>query len=210
MSWRDMTKQKANPIGRRREIQKAQTNALILDSARSLFESTGFAKTTIRAVASHAGIGLGTIYKHFDNKISLLAAALYDDLNRLTSEAVGTIPEKVPLKEQLIHMAGFKYRYYSKRPKLSREYLKHIMFVEGEWARKIEIFDDAYLQRVTALINIAQKNDEISLKKDCRLVALSFMADYFFVLTDLFLRKNITDPEQMLTFLGNLIDQTLC
>lgn len=204
-----MTKQNTNPVGKRREIQKAQTNALILNSARSLFETSGFEKTTIRTVASHAQIGLGTIYKHFDNKTSLLAAALYDDLNRLTKEAVRTIPKNGTLREQLIHMAGFKYRYYTSRPKLSREYLKKILFLEGEWARKIELFDDAYLKRVAVLIKDAQKRGEISAEKDCGLLSLCFMADYFFVLTDMFLRKKITDPDQMLALLGNLIDQII-
>lgn len=204
-----MTKQNTNPIGKRREVQKAQTYALILESARFLFETNGFEKTTIRAVAIHAQIGLGTIYKHFDNKISLLAAAFYDDLNRLTEKAISTTPQNATLREQLIHMAGFKYRYYTSRPKLSREYLKQIIFIEGEWARKIELFDEAYSKRVAKLIRAAQKRGEISADKDSGLLAACFMADYFFVLTDMFIRKKTTDPDQMLKFLGDLIGQIL-
>ena len=198
------------PKGKRRERQKAETYALILESARFLFETNGFEKTTIRAVASHAEIGLGTLYKHFNNKISLLAAALYDDLIRLSGRAVSTIPEHAGIRDQLVHLAGFTYRYYTARPKLSREYLKHITFVEGEWAEKIERFDESYAEAVTRLVRAAQERGEIASEKDCDLVAAAFMAGYFFVLADLFLRKNITDPEQLLTFLRNLIGQTLC
>lgn len=205
-----MPKSKENPVGNRREKQKAQTHALILESARFLFETNGFEKTTIRAVASHAQIGLGTIYKHFKNKISLLAAALYDDLVRLSESAIQSIPEDSEIRDQLIHLAGFTYRYYTARPKLSREYLKHITFVTGDWARKIEQFDESYAQRVSELVCAAQKKGEISREKDCDLVALSFMASYFFVLMDLFMRKKVTDPDHLLLFLGNLIDQTLC
>ena len=204
-----MTTPNNNPVGKRRETQKAETKALILDSARLLFETNGFEKTTIRAVAIHARIGLGTVYKHFDNKICLLAAALYDDLKQLTHDAVGTIPANGTIKEQFIHMAGFKYRYYASRPKLSREYLKHIVFVEGQWARRIEQFDNAYLKRVATLINAAQQRGEISMERDSSLMSLSFMADYFFVLTDMFLRKKITDPDQMLSRLSDLIDQVI-
>ena len=198
-----------NPIGKRREKQKAETYALILESGRFLFETNGFEKTTIRAVASHAEIGLGTIYKHFNNKISLLAAALYDDLSRLFNEAICTIPGEATLTEQFIHLAGFNYRYYTSRPKLSREYLKHITFVEDEWLNKIGAFDESYFEEVAKLACAAQKRGEISLEKDCHLVAVSLMADYFFVLIDLFLRKKISDPGQMLSFLEKLIEQTI-
>ncbi len=198
------------PVGKRREKQKAETYALILESARFLFETNGFEKTTIRAVASHAEIGLGTIYKHFNNKISLLAAALYDDLLRLFNDAIETIPVDATIQGQFIHLAGFNYRYYTSRPVLSREYLKYIIFVEDDWSKKIEVFDESYSEEVIKLVCEAQRRGEISPEKDCRFVALSLMADYFFVLGDLFLRKKITDPEQMLSFLNNLIEQTIC
>ncbi len=199
-----------SPVGRRREKQKTETYAVILESARFLFETNGFEKTTIRAVASHAEIGLGTIYKHFNNKTSLLAAALYDDLVRLFNEAISTIPGEAGIKDQFIHLAGFNYRYYTSRSRLSREYLKYIVFVEGDWFKKIEVFDESYFEEVAKLVCAAQKRGEISHEKDCRFVALSLMADYFFVLWDLFLRKKIADPGQLLSFLEKLIEQTIC
>lgn len=199
-----------SPVGKRREQQRTETYAMILESARFLFETNGFEKTTIREVASHAEIGLGTIYKHFNNKISLLAAALHDDLVRLFHEAIRTLPCEKGIKEQFLHLVGFNYRYYSSRPKLSREYLKHIVFVENDWQKKIEVFDESYFEEVTGMVCAAQERGEISLEKDCRFVALALMADYFFILVDLFLRKKITDPGQLISFLEKLIEQTLC
>lgn len=200
---------KANPIGKRRERQKAETYELILESARVLFETQGVKKTTIRAVATHAEIGLGTIYKHFDNKISLLAAALHDDLVRLFEEATASVPVDAQIKDQLIHVAGFNYRYYTSRPRLSREYLSQITFIEGEWADKIDRFEQMYVEKVTGLVEAAKAKGEIGRDKDCRLVTLCFMADYFLVLMDLFIKKKSNDPEKMLAFLRQLIDQTI-
>lgn len=79
-----------------------ETLNMILESARVLFETQGFKKSTIRAVATHAEIGLGTIYKHFDNKNSLLAAAFHDDLVRLFEDAIKTVPQDAVIKDQLI------------------------------------------------------------------------------------------------------------
>lgn len=199
-----------NPVGKRREKQKEETYALIMESARFLFDTKGFEKTTIRAVASHAEIALGTIYKHFKNKTSLLAAAFYDDLVRLFGEATNTIPNDVSIQEQFIHLAGFNYRFYTSRPKLSREYLSHIALADDEWLGKIEVFDKSYFNKVTELVCAAQQRGEINVEKDCRFVAISFMADYFFALGDLFLRQKINNPEQMLSFLRKMIDQIIC
>jgi AcrR family transcriptional regulator len=199
-----------NPIGKRREKQKAETYALILESARYLFETKGFKKTTIRAVASHAEIGIGTIYKHFKNKTSLLAAAFYDDLIRLFEEAVQSLPENEPLQEQFIHLVGFNCRYYCSRLFLSREYLHHIAFADAEWLEKFEAFEKSYLNRVKELVDAAQQRGEIAPEKDNHFVAVSFMADYFFVLNDLFLRQNINSPDQILSFLRKMLDQIVC
>jgi AcrR family transcriptional regulator len=199
-----------NPVGKRREKQKIETYALILESARFLFETKGFEKTTIRAVASHAEIALGTIYKHFKNKTSLLAASFHDDLIRLFNEATSTIPKDAALKEGFIHLVEFNLYFYTSKPKLSREYLRHIVFADEEWLEKIERFEKSYLEIVKELVCSAQQRGEINLKKDSHFLALSLMANYFFVLGDLFLRQKVNDPEEMLSFLKKMIDQLVC
>ncbi len=87
-----MNKKTKNPVGKRREKQKAETYALILESAKYLFDSVGYDKTTMRAVAIHAEIGLGTIYKHFPNKMSLLSIAFSDDLRKIFDSSIKEIP----------------------------------------------------------------------------------------------------------------------
>jgi AcrR family transcriptional regulator len=51
----------------------------------ALFAEKGYEKTTMRALAEHAGIGLGTIFKHYPDKPPILAAAFEDDLNAICS-----------------------------------------------------------------------------------------------------------------------------
>ena len=198
-----------NPIGQRRQKQKVETYDLILESARELFESQGFKKTTIRSVAIHAEVGLGTIYKHFDNKISLLAAACHGDLVRLFDEAIQSVPLNIQIKDQLIFVAGFNYRYYTSRPRLSREYLCQILFIEGDWADRIEHVNQMYIEKVTNLVKDAQKRGEIGEDKDCSLVTLCFFANYFLVLMELFIKGKCNDPGKMLAFLKKLMDQTI-
>lgn len=57
----------------RREAQAAQTRTDILTAARELFESAGFAATTISAVAARAGVSTQTVYAVFGSKAKLAA-----------------------------------------------------------------------------------------------------------------------------------------
>jgi AcrR family transcriptional regulator len=58
----------------RRREQAAQTRARILDSARRLFELHGYTATSMRAIASDAGVASKTVYVAFETKATLLRA----------------------------------------------------------------------------------------------------------------------------------------
>jgi AcrR family transcriptional regulator len=51
-----------------------QTRRLIVEAARALFSSRGYAETSIEAVAEEAGVSPRTVYSVFGNKKTLLAA----------------------------------------------------------------------------------------------------------------------------------------
>lgn len=198
-----------NPVGKRREKKKAETRELILYCSRALFETVGFEKTTMRVVASSAEIGLGTIYKHFKSKAELLAAALLGDLTRLYNSAFSTIPADRPIKEQLLHISAQFYSYYTSRPALARAYLTNLFSMDDQGIASINAFDEAYIEKVTSLVEAAQKRGEIGQDKDCAFVAISFLADYFYVLGTHFIRYNETDAEKMLKILEKILDQTI-
>ena len=51
------------------------TRRAILDAARGIFASHGYAQTTIRAVAAEAGIDASMVMRYFGSKAGLFAAA---------------------------------------------------------------------------------------------------------------------------------------
>ncbi|MEO5839834.1 MAG: TetR/AcrR family transcriptional regulator [Acidimicrobiales bacterium] len=59
-----------------RQEQAAQTRARILGSAGALFESNGYARTTIAAIAERAGVAADTVYATFGNKARVLTALI--------------------------------------------------------------------------------------------------------------------------------------
>src|SRR3954453_2358822 len=58
----------------RRREQAAATRRQILDAARRLFESQGYAATTMAAIATEAGVALKTVYLAFETKSGVLRA----------------------------------------------------------------------------------------------------------------------------------------
>jgi AcrR family transcriptional regulator len=197
------------PKANRREVQKAETRSLILESARKLFKTQDYDKVTIRGVAALARIGLGTIYKHFPNKLSMLAAAFSDDLKNLYQDALGTVPDTQSFQTQFIHISKQFFIFYTTHYSLSRAYLSHMFFYEQEWLDEINNFDDCYAQKMAQLILAAQDRGEINPEKDCHILALALMSNYFFVLANCFLRDKMTDPDQLSALLETLVEQTL-
>jgi AcrR family transcriptional regulator len=59
-----------------RERQREQTAAAILDAAEELFADQGLANAHMNDIASRVGVAVGTLYNHFKDRDSLLAALL--------------------------------------------------------------------------------------------------------------------------------------
>ena len=59
-----------------RKEQAAQTRARILEAAGELFETAGYARTTIAAIAERAGVAADTVYAIFGNKARVLTALI--------------------------------------------------------------------------------------------------------------------------------------
>lgn len=60
-----------------------KNRALLLDTARQLFTAKGVDAITMSALAEAAGVGKGTLYRHFENKTAICQALLDDDQRQL-------------------------------------------------------------------------------------------------------------------------------
>jgi AcrR family transcriptional regulator len=72
-----------------RQENAARTRARILGAAGELFETNGYGRTTIRAVAEHAGVAEDTVYATFGSKARLLTALI--DLRLVPAGDVGNV-----------------------------------------------------------------------------------------------------------------------
>jgi AcrR family transcriptional regulator len=69
-----MTDQKRSYQKRRRAELEAQTRRRITESAMTLHGTLGPSRTSITAVAEHAGVRRSTVYRHFPDEAALFAA----------------------------------------------------------------------------------------------------------------------------------------
>jgi len=188
----------------RRQLQKEDTRRVILNAAYELFAEKGYAETTMRTLASRAGVGLGTIFKHFPDKPSLLVAAYQEDLGKIILEAFKAIPEP-GIKEQLLHITRKIYDFYANNPMFSRTLIKEALFLRGEHG---EILDNqlmAFLKEISELFSKAVKNGELPKETNAEEGALAFVAFYLAGLI-MGLKQSAFNTEEQLKFVEAMID----
>ena len=164
--------------GTRRQKQKAETQALILDAARELFEEHGWDGTTTREVAARAGVGLGTIFSHFPDKGALLIAALLEDLAQIDAEILDSLPTDAPAKDQIMHFAAAGFGYWCARPGLSATLLREMYFITGVWADNRRQETDRFIEFVRRLLEGFRDRGEIRRDVDLRVTAEALYSNY--------------------------------
>ncbi len=74
------------------QIIREATQSRLIESALALFAERGYAHTSIRKIADHAGVSLGLLYHYFSSKESLLTA-VFDNTMVVISMGFAPISE---------------------------------------------------------------------------------------------------------------------
>ncbi|MBU8871639.1 MAG: TetR/AcrR family transcriptional regulator [Gemmatimonadales bacterium] len=94
-----------------RQRSQAETRGRLLKAATKLFAEKGCSNTTTGALASEAGVAVGTVYLHFKDKDALLNAVLKSALARLKQELGKTTPNKQDghslVQEKMLGLANY-------------------------------------------------------------------------------------------------------
>jgi len=107
-----------------RKSQKEATRQRVLDAARDLFESRGYEETTVREIARHAEVSVGSVFTTFSSKGDILSQvmadrldALYAELDRVAPHLRGSTPDR------LRSLFAIHYAFETRRTRL---FLAHI------------------------------------------------------------------------------------
>jgi AcrR family transcriptional regulator len=152
-----------------RDTQKQETRARVLAAARDLFDEVGYEGATIRLVAQHAGVSIGSVFTTFSSKADILSQVMQDRLEGV-ADAVETLPQASSALERIKAILAVYYRYEMQRPKL---FLAHLVtaFTPDQEAEVIPFggADRALADARTALIDGVSRG-EISPAADLDMV----------------------------------------
>jgi TetR/AcrR family transcriptional regulator, cholesterol catabolism regulator len=75
-----------------RQSQKEATRQRVIDAARELFDTHGYQGTTIREIARHAGVAVGSVFTTFASKGEILSEVMATRLESLYAEIARVSP----------------------------------------------------------------------------------------------------------------------
>lgn len=166
----------------RRDAQKEETRARILEAARAHFERDGFDAANLRAIAADAGVAAGTVLLHFQDKRDLLHAALFNDLEAMIDGALAAPPRRGKLLTRLLALARPFFAYYAARPALSRTLLREALLADPPWRDRFTAQVGRVHAHIAAQVEEAKARGEIAADADARVLGAAFFAFYYFAL----------------------------
>lgn len=164
-----------------RAHRKEATAAQVLDAARHEFERVGFDAANIRAIAKRAGVSPGTVILHYRDKRELLHAALFADLEATLGDALARLGA-APLDRQLERLTRAVFRYYERRPALSRALLKESLFADPPWAERFNGQVARVHGAIAALVAAAIARGELHVDTDPALLGVAYFSFFYFAL----------------------------
>lgn len=94
---------------RRRRADAQRSNDALLEAAKTVFARSGV-DAPVREIAEQAGLGLGTIYRHFPQRADLVAAVFRREMDACADAAADLAARRPPfeaLAEWLLRYADF-------------------------------------------------------------------------------------------------------
>src|SRR5512138_1459064 len=170
---------------RLREQNKERKRAALVRAGRALFTQRGFDETTTRAIAAKAGVASGTFFLYFREKRDLLFHIFKEEVSAVAEKGFAA-PRDAPLVDRLVRGFGGLFSYYARTPRLSRVFLKELVFLDEGDAHPMMALTMSYVLRVAELVADAKDRGEIRADADPMLAASQAMAIYLFCLVGWF------------------------
>jgi AcrR family transcriptional regulator len=161
-----------------RARNKEKKRDALVRAGRALFLAKGFDETTTRAIAAKAGVASGTFFLYFREKRDLLFLLFRDEVSAVQEEAFRTTPADAPLVRQLTHVFGRFYAYYAQDPRLSRVFLKELIFLGEAEGGPMMSFTMTFVVRLAELVADAKDRGEVRASVDATQAATQAVALY--------------------------------
>jgi AcrR family transcriptional regulator len=166
----------------RREVSKTETRRLIMTAARKLFLEKDVDQCTMRAIAKLAGVSAASVVVHFKNKGALMEAALTEDIERTTAQALAILPAEGDLAQRLTHIWRAMYSFYDANRKLYRVLIRSTVFEPEEDTPFLTWQTLTFFNFLEKMIDDEKAEGRMAPSVDSYILAAALFSQYFGVL----------------------------
>jgi AcrR family transcriptional regulator len=137
---------KASTAPGRRERNKLEKRERIVDAARNLFQSQGFAETTTQQIAAAADIGTGTLFLYASSKEDLLIMVFKDEMVKNAQDIFAQLPRNASAVDQIMAVFQHMVEYHARDVDISRLLLRELVMPtsSGQHSDIAELMDVVY------------------------------------------------------------------
>jgi AcrR family transcriptional regulator len=161
------------PGGRRpsrREAQKAETRARVVEAARALFSERGYEAATIRDIAKRAKVAPGSVFTTFASKAELLHEIVYAKYAVIFPALADAAAKPGKAGERLVEMARIAYDIEMQEVRLVAD----TMGASWTWPKENEMENRKRLEPLwgymSAILSEAAKAGELKADIDINLI----------------------------------------
>jgi AcrR family transcriptional regulator len=166
------------PKLKRRDQNKQDKARRIKVAARELFLAKGFDNATMREIAKHANVALGTLFTYASDKRDLLFLIYNEEQEGLARAAFG-VRRKGHFLTQLVAGFGVLYRFVAKQPEFMRFVLRELTFYSvGREALRLYSGREELISGIERIVSAAKKNGEIKSREPDRMIAQLLFSIY--------------------------------
>lgn len=144
----------------RRARRKEETLRRIEDAGWQLFTTRGYEATSTREIAEAADIAAGTLFNYFPEKRSLLIHLMQRELDAAVGEAFLRMTPST-LEQELTNVFAALTDCYAKERRLSRVFIKELLFTDGERRAESAAWTFDFVRRIADLVRNAQRRGEL-------------------------------------------------
>jgi TetR/AcrR family transcriptional regulator len=153
------------------------TRTGILDAAERLFARQGFHSTTIKAIASAAGVNTALLYYYFADKQGLYHAALERAFGGLIAEGQGRTPGVLDPEEAIRAFVSLQASYFGEHPNRPHLFVRELIDHGAEHAAgQLTRLAATLFRRLCEVIERGQAAGQFRAELDPRRAAISTLS----------------------------------
>ncbi len=144
----------------RRARRKEETLRRIEEAGWKLFRTRGYEAASTREIAEAADIAAGTLFNYFPEKRGLLIYLMQRQIDAALAEALATLRPST-LEQDLTHVFTALTESYAKDRRLSRVFIKELLFTGGQRRAESAAWTFDLVKQVADLVRNAQGRGEL-------------------------------------------------